>query len=78
MEERKSNMSKVFYKKMPHYGERDMNNGNIYLDPKKFIGKVNGLDTILHEKAHGTYPKISEKGIIKETKSQMKSYLSII
>lgn len=69
---------KVFYKPMKDYGYTTLSTGNIFIDPKKFHGKVAGLDTILHEKLHSRNRTMSEKDVRIETKKQMKSYLSII
>lgn len=68
---------KVYFKPMKDYAEAHLDTNKIYIDPKKFKG-ITGLDTITHEKNHLSNKKMSERDIIKKTKKDVKSYLSII
>lgn len=69
---------KVYYKKMNDYAEAHLGKNKIYIDPKKFKGKAEGISTLFHERQHLIYPKMKEKDIIKLEKLHIKSVLSVI
>jgi hypothetical protein len=69
--------SKVVFKSFKHYAEVDTKTRVISLDKRKFKG-MEGFDSILHERNHLAYPKMSERDIINKTAEHIRSYQAII